>query len=249
MSLVVLLWAAGVAGATPRAVGIDGGVLSREGVVRVAFEGVPASLVTVDDGGEPFSLLQTRCTTAKDGDTELCVFVFPDDVPDGLLALEADALSTTLEVGTDVDAGSWSGRIEQLSATVSQRDDPDIGEVVIDVDSSWLAPAAPAAGYVLEIRDETGRPVDWRTIPVDGPATLLVNTASEVLVPRGEICLQAVVFDPYDVEAWSGNRICEDMPTQPDPACRGCSTRGPSAPGGLALLLVLALARRRPGPE
>jgi MYXO-CTERM domain-containing protein len=245
MSAIALLLIAGSAWATPRAVGVDGGALPREGVVRVAFEGVPASLVTVDDGGEPYSLLQARCTTAKDGDTELCTFTFPDDVPDGVLALEADALSTTLEVGTEVDAGAWSGTVEQLSATVSQRDDPDIGEVVVDVDSSWQAPAAPAAGYILEIRDETSRAVDWRTIPLDGPSTLLVKTASEVLVSRGEICLQAVVFDPYDEEVWSGNRICEDMPKQPDPACRGCSTRGPAAPGGLALLLVLGLVRRR----
>lgn len=243
-----LVLALGAAQATPRAVGVSGGALPREGAVRVAFEGVPPSLVTVDDGfGDgPIPLLQTRCTTAKDGETELCAFAFPDDVPDGVLALEADALSTTVAVGTVVDTGVWAGTVEQVSANVQQRDDPDLGEVVVDVDSSWQVPAAPAAGYILEIRDETGRAVDWRTIPLEGPATLLVATASEVLVPRGELCLQAAVLDPYDVEVWAGNRICEDMPRQPDPACRGCSTSGPAAPGGLALLFVLGLARRRP---
>lgn len=244
------LWVAlGSAGATPRAVGVDGGPLPPEAVVRVAFEGVPPSPVTVDDGlgGEPIALLQTRCTTAKDGETELCAFGFPQTVPDGLLALRAEALSTTVEVATGADPGTWAGTVEQVSATVSQRDDPALGEVVVSVDSAWGVPGAPAAGYVLEIRDETGRAVDWRTIPVGAPATLLVAAASEVLVARGEICLQAAVLDPLDAEAWVGNRICEDMPRQPDPACRGCSTAGPAAPGGLGLLLLLGWARRRRG--
>lgn len=242
-----LLLLVGVAAATPRAVGVDGGPLPVDGVVRVAFEGVPPSLVTVDagEGGDPIPLLETRCTTAKDGETELCAFAFPDDVPLGVLGLDADALATTVEVGADVDAGTWSGTVEQVSATVSQRDDPDIGEVVIDVDSVWQAPAAPAAGYVLEVRDETGRAVDWRTIPVGASTTLLVATATEVLVARGEVCLQAAVLDPYDVEVWQGNRICEDMPRQPDPACRGCASGGAAGAIWPAVLALLGWGRRR----
>lgn len=237
----------GVAAATPRPVGTDGGPLPADGVVRVAFEGVPPSLVTADDGtgADPVPLLQTRCTTAKDGETELCVFGFPDDVPLGVLGLDADAMATSIELSDSVDVGYWEGTVEQLSATVSQREDPDIGELVVDVDSVWQAPAAPSAGYLLEVRDETGRPVDWRTLPVDSPTSLMVAPATEVLVPYGEICLQAAVFDPYDAEVWQGNRICEDMPKQPDPACRGCAAGGAGAVLLPGLLGLLGLARRR----
>ncbi|MEC7947413.1 MAG: hypothetical protein VX265_07565 [Myxococcota bacterium] len=236
----------GLASATPRAVGVGGGPIPADGVVRVAFEGVPVSRVTVKDGeGEERSLLESRCTTAKAGETELCVFRLPDDVPDGVLALEADALSTTVEVADAADPGTWSGTVQQRSATVSQRDDPSLGERVMDVDSAWDAPAAPAAGYILEIRDETDRPVDWRTIPVDGASTLLVATATEVLVSSGELCLQPAVFNPYDEEVWVGNRICEDMPDPSDPACRGCATGTAGPTGLLAGLALLSLVRRR----
>ena len=107
MNGVGLLLGLGVAGATPPPVGTTGGPLPADGVVRVAFEGVPQSLVTVDDGvvEGPVSLLETRCTTAKDRDTELCVFGFPEEVPRGVLSLQADALSTTVEVLDEVDIG------------------------------------------------------------------------------------------------------------------------------------------------
>ena len=240
------------AGATPRAVGSVGGALPVDGVVRVAFDGVPQSVVTVDDGvvDAPLPLLEVRCTTAKRRETELCAFGFPPDVPLGVLALQADALSTTVEVGSAVDIGTWDGSVELASAEVSQRTDPDIGAVVVDLDSVWDMPAAPAAGYVLEVRDEFGRAVDWRTVPVDGPALVPVATASEVLVTHGEICLQAAVFDPMDLEVWRGGQICADMPGQPDATRRLCGVTSARA-GVLPALLGLALVarrRRRAGP-
>ena len=251
MNGVGVLLGLGVAGATPRPVGTTGGPLPADGVVRVAFEGVPQSLVTVDDGvvEGPVSLLETRCTTAKDRDTELCVFGFPEEVPRGVLSLQADALSTTVEVLDEVDIGEWTGRVQLQSTSISERTDPDIGEVIVDLDSVWDVPAAPAAGYVLEIRDEYGRAVDWRTIPVDAPASVAASTASEVLVSRGEICLRAAVADPLDREVWEGPLSCSDMPGQSDSTRRGCAVSPlgstGSAPWPLALGLLLVGCRRR----
>jgi len=242
-ALLALLAAAG---ATPRAVGSAGGALPVDGVVRVAFDGVPRSLVTVDDGvvDAPVPLLEVRCTTAKSRETELCAFGFPADVPRGVLALQADALSTTVEVGDVVDIGNWAGGVELASSEVSQRTDPETGEVVVDLDSVWDVPAAPAAGYVLEVRDEFGRAVDWRTVPVEGPASVAVATASEVLVTHGEICLQAAVLDPLDLEVWQGGQICADMPERPDATRRLCGTT-PGSAGVLPALFGLALLGRR----
>jgi len=241
--LIALLAAAG---ATPRAVGSVGGALPGDGVVRVAFDGVPNSLVTVDDGvvDEPVPLIEVRCTTAKNRETELCAFGFPPDVPRGVLTLEADALSTTVEVGDAVDIGTWDGGVELASSEVSQRTDPDIGDLVVDVNSVWDVPSAPAAGYVLEVRDEFGRAVDWRTVPVDGPASVPVATASEVLVAHGEICLQAAILDPMDLEVWQGGQICLDMPDQQDATRSLCGTT-PGGAGALPALLGLVLLGRR----
>ncbi len=260
MTLLALALAlGGVAGATPRAVAVDGGPLAPGAVVRIAFEGVPASEVTLEgDAFEaPFVLEEVRCTSAKDPDTTLCVFRLPEDLPFGDFSLRAEGLATSVEIGgpygdvpdsADPDGGasppSWSGVVQNTSAVVSQRYDADVDADVADLDSTWSCPAAPTAGYLVEFRDETGRPIDWLTAAVDQQAVLVPATSTEALASRGELCIQPVVYDPRDVRVWDGNRMCFDMPDQPDPACRGCAAPGPA--GVFAVLLgVLGLLRRR----
>jgi hypothetical protein len=241
LGLSVGAWAAG-----SRAVGTGGGVLPREGVVRVVFEDLSVGEVTLQgaNADEPIPLAEARCTTGKDQELELCVFDLPVDVSDGVSALEAEGMSTSIVVGADIDIGVWSGTIEQVEQTLVQRQEHGEDADFIDLDTSWSAPEAPAAGYVAEFRDENGRVIDWLTVDPDSPSTLRPRTATEVLTPGGEICLQPLVFDPLDEQVWVGNRVCTDMPKQADPACRGCATPLGAAPLPF-LLFPFLLARRR----
>lgn len=254
MSALLLL--AGAAFATPRAVAFEGGPLPRRSVVRIAFEDVAVSEVTLEgeDLEAPIVLEEVRCTSATDADTTLCVFALPVDPPAGVFSLRAEGLATSIEIAApsfdtgDADTGSspagWEGVVQNSSADVSQRYDADEDSDVVDLDTTWTCPAAPGAGYLVEFRDETGRPIDWLTAEVGAEAILAPATLTEVLASRGELCIQPVVYDPEDFRVWQGNRMCFDMPDQPDPACRGCASGAPA--GLLAVLLgFLGLFRRR----
>ena len=236
MNGVGVLLGLGVAGATPRPVGTTGGPLPADGVVRVAFEGVPQSLVTVDDGvvEGPVSLLETRCTTAKDRDTELCVFGFPEEVPAG--CSRCRPMPCPRRSRSSMRWTSGSGRD---GCNSNRRPSPSARTRTSGRSSSTSTPCGTCCrargGYVLEIRDEYGRAVDWRTIPVDAPASVAASTRSWSPVVRS-------VFGQRSRTRWiarsgrdPGN---SDMPGQSDSTRRGCavsplgSTGRPAARSG-----------------